>query len=295
MPPAHRNLARTAIASSDTQLTSVTGGRMDSTPFSVALANALRAVSASMLVHALQSSQHPSKPSQMRIVKLAFGSCGFKLAGDIVRRQNHVFTSSCAAKVCGRNVVKWKSETVRWHTTIRDAQVVVARIVEQDTEGDPKRGGCQIKDGVAVDRLISLHDPEMRHGRKSATQRIDGYKRYIGSDLDAAIVLGVAVQAANIGEHHGADALRPEVEEHGEIAEVHIDRAFLASQLVADLDARGDPVVAKPYPAQGKPGYTKLDFTIDLDAQQVTYWDDRSGRGPRWRAAEAAMVEGQHT
>jgi DDE family transposase len=163
-----------------------------------------------------------------------------------------------------------QSEAVRWHTTVRDAQAVVARIVEQDTEGDPKRGGRQIKDGVAVDRLISLHDPEMRHGRKSATQRIDGYKRYIGSDLDAAIVLGVAVQAANVGEHHGADALRPEVEQHGEIAEVHIDRAFLASQLVVDLDARGDPVVAKPYPAQGKPGFTKPDFTIDLDVQQVT-------------------------
>lgn len=161
-------------------------------------------------------------------------------------------------------------EAVRWHTTVRDAQALVARLVEQDTEGDPTRGGRQIKEGVAEDRVISLHDLEMRHGRKSASQRIDGYKRYVGTDLDAGVVMGVAVQPANVGEHHGADALRPEVEAHGRIDEVHVDRAFLASELVADIDARGGTVVAKPLPNQGTPGFTKADFAIDLEAQTVT-------------------------
>ena len=111
------------------------------------------------------------------------------------------------------------------------AQAVVARILEQDTEGDPVHGGRQIKQGVAEDRLISLHDPEMRHGRKSKSQTINGYKRYVGSDLTAKVVLGIAVQPANQAEHAGADAMRPEVEVHGKIEEVHVDRAFLASQL----------------------------------------------------------------
>lgn len=163
-----------------------------------------------------------------------------------------------------------QAEGVRWHTSVRDAQAVVARIVEQDTEGDPQHGGRQIKEGVAEDRLISLHDPEMRHGRKSASQRIDGYKRYVGTDLDAGVVVGVAVQAANVGEHHGADAMREEVERHGPIEEVHVDRAFLASQLVADVDAQGGAVLAKPLPAQGTPGFTKPDFTLDLATQTVT-------------------------
>lgn len=161
-------------------------------------------------------------------------------------------------------------EAVRWHTSVREAQAVVARIVEQDTEGDPTHGGRQIKEGVAEDRLLSLHDPEMRHGRKSASQRIDGYKRYVSTDLDAHVVVGVAVQAANVGEHHGADAMREEVERHGPIEAVHVDRAFLASQLVADVAARGGAVIAKPLPAQGTPGFTKPDFTIDLATQTVT-------------------------
>jgi hypothetical protein len=158
---------------------------------------------------------------------------------------------------------------VRAHSTVLAAQAVVARIVEQDTEGDPRHGGRQIKPGVAADRLISLHDPAMRHGRKSQTERIDGYKRYIAGDLDAGVVLGVAVQPANQAEHAGADAMRAEVAAHGPIAEVHVDRAFLASQLVADVADAGGVVQAKPFPAQGTPGFTKEDFAIDLDARTV--------------------------
>ena len=158
---------------------------------------------------------------------------------------------------------------VRAHSTVLAAQAVVARIVEQDTEGDPKHGGRQIKEGVAEDRLIALHDPAMRHGRKSQTVRIDGYKRYVAGDLDAGVVLGVAVQPANQAEHAGADAMRAEVEAHGPIAEVHVDRAFLASQLVADVADAGGVVQAKPFPTQGPPGFTKEDFAINLETHTV--------------------------
>jgi hypothetical protein len=159
--------------------------------------------------------------------------------------------------------------SVHAHSTVREAQAVVARILEQDTEGDPVHGGRRIKQGVAEDRRISLHDPEMRHGRKSKSHTINGYKRYVGSDLNAKVVLGVAVQPANQAEHAGADAMRSEVEVHGTIEEVHVDRAFLASQLVADVSDRGGVVQAKPFPQQGRGGFTKQDFTIDLEARTV--------------------------
>jgi len=189
-----------------------------------------------------------------------------------------------------------QGEGVRLHSSVLEAQAVLARVVEQDTEGDPTRRGRRLKEGVAADRLISLHDPEMRHGRKSKSQRIDGYKRFVGGDVDAALVLGVAVQPANVGEHHGADTLRPEVEQHGPIVEVQVDRAFLASQLVVDLDARGDTVLAKAYPDQGTPGFTKHDFTIDEAAGTVTcpagqttpLRDDRIAKFPNATCAACA-------
>jgi hypothetical protein len=33
-----------------------------------------------------------------------------------------------------------------------------------------------IKEGVTLDWVVSVHDPELRHGRKSASKRIDGHK-----------------------------------------------------------------------------------------------------------------------
>ena len=33
-----------------------------------------------------------------------------------------------------------------------------------------------LKDGVSKDRIVSVHDTQMRHGRKSKSRRFDGHK-----------------------------------------------------------------------------------------------------------------------
>src|SRR3989475_848987 len=40
---------------------------------------------------------------------------------------------------------------------------LLERLIRQDVEEKPG-GGCQVKEGTEKDRLISVHDPEMRHG-----------------------------------------------------------------------------------------------------------------------------------
>src|SRR5260221_10154305 len=55
----------------------------------------------------------------------------------------------------------------------------IARQVEaQDVEVDEK-GKVSLIKGVAKDRRISIEDAEMRHGRKSRSVRVDGYKRHV--------------------------------------------------------------------------------------------------------------------
>src|SRR5262249_52174578 len=54
------------------------------------------------------------------------------------------------------------------------AAEILARILAQDIERDEH--GPRLKRGVAPDRLVSVHDPEMRHGRKSRSHRFDGHK-----------------------------------------------------------------------------------------------------------------------
>ena len=61
---------------------------------------------------------------------------------------------------------------------LKDALQILRKVVDQDIEPDPS-GGSRIRDGVAEDRIISIGDSEMRHGRKSRTKQFNGYKRHI--------------------------------------------------------------------------------------------------------------------
>jgi Transposase domain (DUF772) len=71
------------------------------------------------------------------------------------------------------------------------------RIMEQDLDPDPGGKRFRIAEGVAEDRQISIEDDEMRHGRKSKSKRIDGYKRHIATDLDSQAILAGAATSAN--------------------------------------------------------------------------------------------------
>ena len=73
----------------------------------------------------------------------------------------------------------------------------VEQIIGQDIEPDPEGGGSRIRQGVAKERRISISDGEMRHGRKSKSGRIDGYKRHLAVDLDAKLILAATVTPAN--------------------------------------------------------------------------------------------------
>ena len=47
--------------------------------------------------------------------------------------------------------------------------------------------------GVSKDRMVSVHDPEMRHGHNSSRRRFDGHKAAIVVDTDTQLITAVAV------------------------------------------------------------------------------------------------------
>jgi hypothetical protein len=78
------------------------------------------------------------------------------------------------------------------------ARTLLERIVDQDVEQHPSDGGRPaIRQGVAPDRVVSVVDPDMRHGRKSHASRVDGYKAHVLSDHDTELVLAVDATPAN--------------------------------------------------------------------------------------------------
>ena len=74
------------------------------------------------------------------------------------------------------------------------AVAVAEQVVAQDVAADETGRPC-IRRGVAKDRRISVEDPDMRQGRKTARLRVDGYKRHVGRDLDSGLVRVVGLTA----------------------------------------------------------------------------------------------------
>ena len=128
-----------------------------------------------------------------------------------------------------------------------------------------------LRRGVARDRRISVEDAEMRHGRKSRSVLFDGYKRHVLRDLDTGLVPAVGITAANLPEASVTGDITADLEAAGwQLAELHIDRAYLASALVRD---RGPDlaIFCKAWRVRNAAGrFAKDQFTLDFAAGQLT-------------------------
>jgi len=74
------------------------------------------------------------------------------------------------------------------------------KVVSDNLETD-KQGRLVLAQHVARDRLISLTDPQARHGRKSNKRLFNGFKIHVFGDLVSGLIAWVAVTAGN---HHDA-------------------------------------------------------------------------------------------
>ncbi len=132
------------------------------------------------------------------------------------------------------------------------AAQVAAQDVERDAGGQPR-----LRRGVARDRRISVEDGQMRHGRKTASQLVDGYKRHVGRDLDSRMVRAVGLTAANDLAHQPV-----------RLSELHIDRAYLSSHLVRERPA-DVTIYCKAWPVRNGAYFAKTAFTLDWERGQL--------------------------
>jgi hypothetical protein len=93
---------------------------------------------------------------------------------------------------------------------VRQAAELVATVVGQDLEARDD-GIIVIARRVAPDRVISVVDPEARHGHKTAARGFDGYKGHIAIDPDSEIITAVDVTAGNVGDGSVAKVLLADV------------------------------------------------------------------------------------
>lgn len=168
-----------------------------------------------------------------------------------------------------RDWVEKRVKDTEPYPALAKALQLLERLISQDLEPDPG-GGMRIKEGVAKDRRISVRDADMRHGRKSKSRVINGFKRHAAKALGTPFVLAVCARPANEPEHLAAAVLRPEVETHGDVQSLHIDRGYLAANWVKEAHADGQPVICKPWPIRNGELFAKTAFNIDLATSTVS-------------------------
>jgi hypothetical protein len=116
---------------------------------------------------------------------------------------------------------------------------------------------------------MSIEDAAMRHGRKSKSQLIDGYKRHVLRDLDTGLVRAVGLTAANQPKASVTDAIAADLAAQGAtLSELHIDRAYLSSTLVKERPPEL-MIYCKAWPVQPSDCFTKEAFTLDGEHGQM--------------------------
>jgi len=112
----------------------------------------------------------------------------------------------------------------------------------------------------------------MRHGRKSRSQRVDGYKRHVLADLDTGLIRAVGLTPANVPEASVTAALLVDLAAQGVArdtpAELHIDRAYLTSSMVRERPPTLQ-IFCKAWPVRNGDRFPKTAFTLDWDQQHI--------------------------
>ena len=153
---------------------------------------------------------------------------------------------------------------------LAEAAELLSKLLLQDVERKPE--GVSIKEGVSRDRIVSVHDPEMRHGRKSKAKRFDGHKGAVAVDPESQLITAAGVLAGNAPDHEQALALVKQSEENAqvEVEETIGDCAYgdgTTRQEFADAKRK---LVAKVADRPNNGQIPKEDFQIDLEGKTCT-------------------------
>ena len=154
--------------------------------------------------------------------------------------------------------------------TVDEALALLCEVARQDVE-ELEGGTFKIKRGTAKGRIVSVKDPEARHGRKSSSKKIIGFKTHVQGTITSQFVTGIVMSDA--GKHDS----EPSTDLIGQSAEVDLkptevvgDAAYGTGANIracANLDVS---ILTKLSKRTSKDCIGKREFDIDLENLAVT-------------------------
>lgn len=177
-----------------------------------------------------------------------------RLAGDVIRCVERVQKSVESARVGLRA------------SLLKQCQRLLC-VVRDDLESDEK-GRLVVASRIAKNRLVSITDPEARHGRKSKKSVFKGFKLHVLGDIVSGLIASIAVTPGNFHDSKPAHRLiRRASELVGGIKRVLGDTAYGAATFRREIrETLGVEMLAPPPPStRPKNGrFGKNDFEIDF-------------------------------
>ena len=120
--------------------------------------------------------------------------------------------------------------------------------------------------------MLSVHDPEMRHGHKSSRRRFNGHKAAIVVDTDSQLITAVDVLPGNAPDNLGALELveQSEASTGSVVEEAMGDAAYGDGGTRQTFAEAGRRLVAKVPGRPNRSHFPKHDLHLDLAAGSCT-------------------------
>ena len=160
--------------------------------------------------------------------------------------------------------------------SIVDGAELLGQLLLQDIERRSGDGdaddGVSVRDGVSKDRMLSVHDPEMRHGHKSSRRRFNGHKAAIVVDTDSQLITAVDVLPGNAPDNLGALELveQSEAITGSAVEEAMGDAAYGDGGTRQTFAEAGRQLVARVPGRPDRQHFPKDDFHLDLASGSCT-------------------------
>jgi transposase len=129
----------------------------------------------------------------------------------------------------------------------------------------------RVRRGRRVRQIVSAHDPEIRHARKTPANRFTGYKLHAAAASEVPILIAISLSPGNEHDGHHAGALIDQQPDDTRPERVIGDTAYGNVEVREELEQREVEVLAPVHSTSPKDGaIPKEKFQIDLGSDTVT-------------------------
>jgi len=152
---------------------------------------------------------------------------------------------------------------------LRDCRLLL-RVVRDDLETD-KAGRLIVAKRVAKGRVISLTDPQARHGRKSKSSTFNGFKLHLLGDLVSGLITAVTVTLGNAHDNTVAHRLIRRAKRLCEdLDQVLADTAYGAAELRYHVREQSHVYLLSPPPPHQANAFGRESIRVDFAMQTAT-------------------------